>query len=72
MINDMLQKQDLNIQFRQISKKKDKGLFDFLVLDSTKWPLKNTDYVVSFPKQIKELFEDFTQMYEKTKRGNQK
>jgi hypothetical protein len=40
-----------------------------LVADSTKWPITNLDYVATFPKQIKEVFEEFTQMYEKSKRG---
>jgi hypothetical protein len=39
------------------------------VADSTKWPITNLDYVATFPKQIKEVFEEFTQMYEKSKRG---
>jgi len=37
------------------------------VADSTKWPITNLDYVATFPKQIKEVFEEFTQMYEKSK-----
>lgn len=45
--------------------------FKFSILDSTKWPIKNEqEEVVSLPKQIKDVFEEFTQMYEKSKRNS--
>ena len=40
-----------------------------MVLDSTKWPIKNTECLTVMPREIKDVYEEFTQMYEKSKRG---
>ena len=61
---------ELSAQFNTQSKKKKQGQnFQFLILDSQKWPIKNTEYIVTFPKGLKDVFEEFTQLYEQKKRG---
>jgi len=70
MVADVTQRSDLSERFRTSSKKIKTGQsFSFLILDSTKWPLKNAEHTVLLPKEIKDIYEEFTQMYEKSKRG---
>ena len=74
MINDINLRNELSDQFKKVSKKIKHGQsYQFLILDSTKWPIKNADQdeavKPSLPKQIKDIYEEFTQMYEKSKRG---
>ena len=74
MVNDIINRNELSDQFKKVSKKIKSGQkYQFLILDSTKWPIKNQDQdeaiKPSFPKQIKDIYEEFTQMYEKSKRG---
>ena len=41
-----------------------------MFLDSSKWPIKKTELTdVIYPKEISNLQEEFTQIYEKLKRG---
>lgn len=75
MVNDITLRGELSEQYRRISKKIKNGQkYEFLILDSTKWPIKNANQddemtKPAFPKQIKDVYEEFTQMYEKSKRG---
>jgi len=70
MVADVTQRSDLSERFRASSKKIKTGQsFSFLILDSTKWPLKNAEHIVLLPKEIKDIYEESTQMYEKSKRG---
>ena len=72
MIIDIEQIGNLSKQHKGISKKMKKGqIYSFTILDSTKWPIKSDqENVVALPKQLKDVFEEFTQMYEKSKRTN--
>ena len=65
MINDIHLRNELSDQFKKVSKKIKNGQsYKFLILDSTKWPIKNADQdeanKPSFPKQIKDIYEEFT------------
>ena len=52
---------ELSAQFNTQSKKKKQGQnYQFMILDSQKWPINNTEYIVTFPKGMKDVFEEFT------------
>ena len=72
IIQDVQNRSDAMARFNKSNKNRDK-VFSFTFLDEKKWPFKLAqpeDYVV-FPKQIRSVQEDFTQMYEKMKRVTQ-
>ena len=70
MISDYKQRREHSEKFRAQSKKLKAGqTFTFLILDSTKWPIKNTECLTIMPREIKDMYEEFTQMYERSKRG---
>lgn len=70
MITDYLQRSDLSEKFKVQSKKLRQGQsFTFLILDSSKWPIKNHESMTIMPREIKDIYEEFTQMYERSKRG---
>jgi hypothetical protein len=72
MITDYLQRSDLSEKFKAQSKKLRQGQsFTFLILDSSKWPIKNKNHEsrAIMPREIKDIYEEFTQMYERSKRG---
>ena len=70
MIADYLQRADLSEKYQTQSKKLKPGQsYSFLILDSSKWPIKNHESLTIMPREIKDIYEEFTQMYERSKRG---
>lgn len=61
MITDYQQRRELSDKFWAQSKRVKAGQsFSFLVLDSTKWPIKNTECLTVMPREIKDVYEEFT------------
>jgi len=70
IISEIESRDQISNKFMQNSKNVRPGQeFRFLIVDSSKWPLGNLDYIISFPKELVNINEEFTQMYEKTKRN---
>ena len=67
MIADMRLKDEGTLLPKDSKKMKKGQNWNFLVLDQSKWPIK-TPAQLTIPKQLKDVFEDFIQMYERTKR----
>lgn len=72
MILDVTAKSEIQAKFSKSKRKKHFDAdFEFFIMDSTKWPIKVPDFIVSFPRQVKDALEEFTQMYERQKKGTQ-
>lgn len=53
IIQDQQQRNDFTKVFHAQSKKKlPFQEFEFFIIDSAKWPIKNTEYIVKLPKQL--------------------
>lgn len=62
MVSDFAQVSELSKQHKDISKRiKPNQVFEFTILDSTKWPIKQSqDEVITLPRQLRDVFEEFT------------
>ena len=67
MVADMRLKDEGTLLQKDSKKMKRGQSWHFLILDQSKWPIK-TPTQLTIPKQLKDIFEDFIQMYERTKR----
>lgn len=69
MIIDVRSRDDYQLRLKDCKKIKRGQQWSFLILDAAKWPMKLPEQAVIIPRQLKDVFEEFTQMYERNKRG---
>lgn len=65
----MKSRDDYALKLKECKKVKRGQVWNYLILDAAKWPLKAPEQAVTIPRQLKDVFEEFTQMYERNKRG---